>query len=168
MAGKNGKVIEINTGDSHLKIEHLRFIDYIFEGYDKFEAYQKAYPKPKKSRRSISQLVSLLLANVDVKNEIEARVEASKLTKPYLLQKLKNIIEERYPLLNKDGDICADVPNPMSIGAIREIAQLAGYYPEKAQVNLAQFNNIIVNMPLGYSEERKKELDSMAKKRLVE
>ena len=151
MGSKRKKLITITgTKDDkgRLTIQDFAFIDTLLRTNDKELAYKEAVTKTKAKGKSLTTLALRMLQKVEIQNEIKARYDEARATKPWLVSNLMDIAKKR-----------SDKGAGHAVNAMRLISELGGHI-SNINLNTLQLNNIVVKFPVIYS---KKEADVFIK-----
>ena len=150
-----------------LSFKHIRFIEEYLSHGDKARAYGTVYPEPQKTRKVLHTKAGQLLSRGEIRAEVQVRVQQSGATKPYIISKLMGIAEHKCPKYH-DKRLVDREPHKESVNALREIAEIAEYHPDKSMLQLANFGNIVVKFPDGYSNKEEEKLGKVSESRIIE
>jgi hypothetical protein len=153
------------TGDEEyiprLSVQDVRFIDAIMRtNGDKAKAYAEVWPDKAKgrTRKQIQTNAGTILNRTEIKEEIQARYAAERVTKSSIVKRLAEIANHNEPkYYNKE--IVDMTPHKESVSACKLMAELGGFIDRSLAG--ANVNNIVINFPPMYSPEERKKMEAI-------
>lgn len=142
-------VPEEELKDRGLKLQWVKFLDaLIANGGDQPAAYMVAYPDVK-DKNVASAAATRLLKNVNVRDELNNKLSAQKVTEEYIVDRLTGLVELHF--VGKGAIV--------SVKALEILAKMKGLLVDTKKIAFTGDNPAVFAAP--YSAERKAELDKL-------